>query len=222
MRTTSSIGRYRSGPQACGVRTVLNPYVHHVTDTWTTTAKVPARLLGVPPSLATPALPHLGASPLAPLFHHHMAEVRQVASHVDGLAAASLGSATLALARALVASVSGHDRLGREAMDDILLLRVKTYVRAHLTDVDLDPHTIAAANHVSTRQLYKICRRRTSSSNSGSSPNGSHTHTRNSLAPPRRVSRSPRSPTDGASSTPHTLPAGSARPMASHLANGRC
>lgn len=133
------------------------PYVHHVTDTWTTTAKVPARLLGVHPSLATPALPHLGASPLAPLFHHHMTQVRQVASHVDGLAAASLGSATLALARALVASVCGHDRLGREAVDDILLLRVKAYVRAHLTDVDLDPHTIAAANHVSIRQLYKVC-----------------------------------------------------------------
>jgi AraC-like DNA-binding protein len=131
--------------------------VHHVTDTWTTTVKVPERLLGVPPNLATPALQHLGNSPLAPLFTHHVAEVRRVAGHINGPAAASLGTATLALARALVASVSTDDRLAREASEDILLQRVKAYVRSHLANGDLAPHTIAAATHVSVRQLYKTC-----------------------------------------------------------------
>lgn len=136
---------------------LTQPYVHHVTDTWTTTAKVPRDLLGVPPSLATPALARLGASPLAPLFNRHLAEVREVAGDVSGIAASSLGTATIALARALVASVTEDDRLGRETMGDILLLQVKEFVRAHLTDRDLSPHTIATANHVSVRHLYKTC-----------------------------------------------------------------
>lgn len=114
-------------------------------------------LLGVPPSLATGALQHLSASPLAPLFSRHMAEVREVAGGLNDAAAASLGTATLALTRALIASVTDDDRLGRAAMGDILLLRVKEFVRAHLTDRDLDPHTIAAATHVSVRHLYKTC-----------------------------------------------------------------
>lgn len=136
---------------------LTRPYVHHVTDTWTTTAKVPHELLGVPSRLATPALQHIAASPLAPLFRRHMAEVRAVADGLNGVAAAALGTATLALARALIASVTDDDRLGREAMDDILLLQVKEFIRAHLTERDLDPHTIAAANHVSIRHLYKTC-----------------------------------------------------------------
>lgn len=136
---------------------LTRPYVHHVTDTWTTTAKIPRDLLGVPPTLATPALRHIGSSPLAPMFHRHMAEVRDVAGEVEGVAATSLGTATLALARALIASVTDDDRLGREAFADILLLQVKEFVRAHLTDRDLNPQTIAAANHVSVRHLYNTC-----------------------------------------------------------------
>lgn len=135
------------------------PFVHHVTDTWTTTVKVPERLLGVPPDLTTAALQHLGHSPLAPLFSHHVSEVRRVAGDVNGAAAASLGTATLALARALVASVAGDDRLAREASEDILLQRVRAYVRSNLADGDLGASRIAAAHHVSVRQLYKTCAR---------------------------------------------------------------
>ncbi|GAA4742365.1 helix-turn-helix domain-containing protein [Nocardioides endophyticus] len=136
---------------------LTQPYVHHVTDTWTTTAKVPHDLLGVPTRLATPALQHIGDSPLAPLFNRHMAEVREVAAGINPVAAASLGTATVALARALIASVTDDDRLSRESASDTLLLQVKEFVREHLTDRDLDPHTIAAANHVSVRHLYKTC-----------------------------------------------------------------
>ena len=144
-------------PSAVWATNFGQPYAHHVTDTWTTTAKVPLRLLGVPDDLVRPALEHAGRSPLAPLFRHHLARVRQVADDLNDAAAASLGTATLALARALFVSVSGDDELGREALDDILLMRVKAHIREHLADVDLGPTTIAAAHHVSVRQLYKAC-----------------------------------------------------------------
>jgi AraC-like DNA-binding protein len=136
---------------------LTRPYLHHVTDTWTTTAKVPHDLLGIAPRLATPAFSHIGDSPLAPLFIRHMTEVREVAGDLNPVAAASLGTATLALARALIASVTDDDRLSRETASDILLLQVKEFVREHLTDRDLNPHAIAAATHVSLRYLYKTC-----------------------------------------------------------------
>jgi AraC-like DNA-binding protein len=135
------------------------PYIHRVTDTWTTTAKIPFSMLGVPRELVSPALEHLNSSPLARVFSHHLADVRQIGDDVNDAAVASLGTATLALARALLISVSGDDGLRRGALEDILLLRVKAYVREHLRDSSLDPATIAAANHVSVRMLYKTCAR---------------------------------------------------------------
>ena len=146
-------------PAAVWATNLSVPYVHHVTDTWTTTTKVPLRLLGVPEDLVAPALEHVGRSPLAPLFNRHVAELRRVGDDLNQSAALSVGTATLALIRALVSSVSGDDRLGRESLDDILLLRVKAFVREHLGDASLDAATIAAANHVSLRQVYKACAR---------------------------------------------------------------
>ena len=132
-------------------------YDHRVTDTWTTTAKIPFRVLGVPRDLVDPLLQRIGGSPLAPVFGRHMADVRRVADDLDESAALSLGTATVALARALVTSVSGDDDLRRGSLEDVLLLRVKAYVRDHLGDARLDPARIAAAHHVSVRQLYRTC-----------------------------------------------------------------
>lgn len=134
---------------------LAEPYAHHVTDTWTTTAKVPARLLGVPLELVSPSLGQVGRSPLAPLFHRHMMHIRDVADDVDGVAVASLGTATTALARALLASVSNDAELERDALEDSLMPRVMAFIRTHLADARLDAASIAAANHVSERQLYK-------------------------------------------------------------------
>ena len=128
-----------------------------MTDTWTTTAKVPLPLLGVPHEVVAPLLARVHASPLAPLFGRHMAEVRRVADDVTPTSALALGTATVALARAVVTSVSDIEDLQRGALDDILLLRVKSYVRDHLGDPRLDPAAIAAAHHVSVRQLYRAC-----------------------------------------------------------------
>jgi AraC-like DNA-binding protein len=133
------------------------PYVHQVSDTRTITAKIPLHLLGVPHDLAGTAQEHLGKSPLAGLFFRHVLEVRRVADDLRGPAALALGTATLALARALFASVADDEHLGRETLEDILLLRVKAFVRENLDDPTLDPSRIAAATHVSLRHLYKTC-----------------------------------------------------------------
>ena len=135
------------------------PYVHQVSDTWTITAKLPLHLLGVPEGLAIPALEQVGRSPLAPLFSHHLVEVRRVGDDLDEATAAALGTATLALARALVTSVSSDERLGRQNLDDVLMLRITAYVRQHLRDPGLGPASTAAALHVSLRQLYRTCAR---------------------------------------------------------------
>lgn len=142
-------------PAAVWATNLAQPYTHHVTDTWTTTAKLPAHLLGIPLELVDPALGQIGRSPLAPLFHRHMMHIREVADDVNGVAVASLGTATLALARALLASVSNDAELEREALEDSLMPRAMAFIRAHLADASLDAASIAAANHVSVRQLYK-------------------------------------------------------------------
>ena len=71
--------------------------------------------------------------------------------------AAALGTATTELVRALLASAAQDERFSRPALADALLTRVMAYVRAHLTDPALSPHSIARAHSVSVRQLYKVC-----------------------------------------------------------------
>ena len=133
------------------------PYLHHIDDTHTLTLKLSFDVLGMPPDLVRPALAHLDKSPLATLFTSHLLEVRRVVDQVDRETALSLGTATLALARALVASVAKETRADRGPLDDVLLQRVKAFVLQHLGDPDLDAETIAAAHFVSVRHLYKLC-----------------------------------------------------------------
>jgi AraC-like DNA-binding protein len=133
------------------------PYEHRISDTRTLTAKLSSDVLGMPVDVVRPALEHLHQSPLAPLFKNHITEVRRAVDDVDGVAALSLGTATLSLARALLASVTPDSRMGRDAIEDALLFRVKAFVREHLGDSDLDGQTIAAAHFVSVRHLYKVC-----------------------------------------------------------------
>ena len=133
------------------------PYEHHISDTRTLTAKISNDVLGMPLDVVRPALEHLPMSPIAPLFRSHITEVRRVADDLDGVAALSLGTATVSLARALVASVSPDSRMSRDALEDALLLRVKAFVRGHLGESGLDAETIAAAHFVSVRHLYKVC-----------------------------------------------------------------
>lgn len=147
------------GPSQLWATDLTAPYVHHIEDTRTLTVKVAIATLGIPHDLVREALVHIGESPLAPLFVSHLTETRRVAHLVDGPASVALGTATLSLARALVASIGDDDRIGREALEDTLLLRVQAFVRRHLGNPALDAATIADAHHVSVRHLYKTCAR---------------------------------------------------------------
>jgi AraC-like DNA-binding protein len=133
------------------------PYKHRISDTRTLTARISHELLGMKVDAVRPGLRNLHRSPVAPLYTRHITDVCQVADDVDGAVALSLGTATLALARALVASVSPQSAARRDALEDVLLLRVKAFVGAHLADPDLDASAIAAAHFVSVRHLYKVC-----------------------------------------------------------------
>ena len=101
---------FKVQPSAIWATNFVQPYVHHVTDTWTTTAKVPLRLLGVPEDLVAPRWSTSAAARWPRCSATTWQHVRQVADDINDAAAASLGTATLALARALVISVSGDDR----------------------------------------------------------------------------------------------------------------
>lgn len=147
------------GPSRLWATDLTAPYVHRIEDTRTVTAKVAIATLGIPHDLVRQALVHIGESPLAPLFVNHLTETRRIAHLVDGPTSVELGAATLSLARALVASITDDDRMGREALEDTLLLRVQSFVRRHLGDAALDAETIAVAHHVSVRHLYKVCAR---------------------------------------------------------------
>jgi AraC-like DNA-binding protein len=90
------------------------------------------------------------------VFAQHLRTLGGQAGRLDaGMSNALLGTATVALARALITSAADDERLARESMSDTLLLRVQAYVREHLTDPQLTPEAIAAAHHVSVRHLYK-------------------------------------------------------------------
>ncbi|HEX6449095.1 MAG TPA: helix-turn-helix domain-containing protein [Trebonia sp.] len=113
--------------------------------------------LGLPAAAIRSAVGDLAASPLYELFQTHLLELyRCLEEDVPASAAESLGSATLELARAVIATV-GQGDLGRnDVANQALVTRIEAYVQQHLADPALTPETIARAHHISVRQLYKL------------------------------------------------------------------
>lgn len=146
--------------QVSGVNLVelTRPYfsrIPHGTDGWS--VKIPLAALSLHDGTVARARPGLIASPLHPLFARHLTSLGRAAEDLDAEAAALTGTATIALARALICSAAGRDdHQTRQAMADSLLIRAQAYVRTHLGDADLGPASIAAAHHVSVRHLYKV------------------------------------------------------------------
>lgn len=103
------------------------------------------------------AVGDLATSPLYELFQVHvLQQYRLLEEDIPVSAVESLGSATLELARAVIATV-GHDDLARnDVANEVLLTRVEAYVQQHLTDPALSPESVAHAHHISVRQLYKL------------------------------------------------------------------
>jgi AraC-like DNA-binding protein len=69
--------------------------------------------------------------------------------------AAMLGTATVELVRALIASAAEH-KDGRSAVAESLFTRITTYIRLHLSEADLGPARIAAEHNISLRYLHML------------------------------------------------------------------
>lgn len=122
------------------------------------TLHVPIDQLGVSADVVRRAMTGLHASPLYGLMVDHVRRVTaEAACLADDAAAPEIGAASIELARALLLSASRADGLARPVLAETLLTRVREYVRAHLTDPDLSPESVAAAHNISVRYLYKIC-----------------------------------------------------------------
>ncbi|GAB4589553.1 helix-turn-helix domain-containing protein [Nocardia sp. IFM 10818] len=99
------------------------------------------------------------ASPLYRLATSHVAELAELADQiVIDPAAREIGSASVELVRALMASAAGSDKCDGAAVPrEILLTRIRQFIRDNLADPRLGAPMIARAHNVSVRYLYKLC-----------------------------------------------------------------
>ena len=113
--------------------------------------------LGVPMDAIRTASRQLQASPLYPLVRDHIIRLTTMATDLSAdPTAVQVGVATVELMRALIVSAAQDDQLSREAMHSSQTARVQAYVRHHLTEPDLTPEKVAAANNMSIRALYAL------------------------------------------------------------------
>lgn len=114
--------------------------------------------LGLPIDLGRRAVLSVVESPLYELFRRHLGQVCDTADAVqdDEQARLLLGSATMDLARALLSTAAGGEHIARTVLHETESTRIRAYVDQHVGDRDLSPASIARANHVSLRQLYKV------------------------------------------------------------------
>jgi AraC-like DNA-binding protein len=119
---------------------------------------VPLELLGLPDQVVQEASLHLEVSPLYQLVSDHINALTDRADELSSdHAAAELGTATVELVRALLASAAHDRRYAAGALSQTLLTQIRDYVRRHLSDPRLGPEEVAAAHNISTRYLYKVC-----------------------------------------------------------------
>jgi AraC-like DNA-binding protein len=113
--------------------------------------------LCLPAETIRSAVGDLAASPLYELFQTHLLQLyRFLDEDVPASAAESLGSATLELARAAIATVGQGDLARNDAANEALVTRIEAHVQQHLADPALSPESIARAHSISVRQLYKL------------------------------------------------------------------
>jgi AraC-like DNA-binding protein len=116
--------------------------------------------LCLPPEVIRSAVGDLATSPLYELLQTHVLQLyRLLEEDIPASAAESLGSATLELARAVIATVGheDHEALARnDVANEALLTRIEVYVQQHLADPGLSADRIAHAHQISVRQLYKL------------------------------------------------------------------
>ncbi|MGA9870751.1 MAG: AraC family transcriptional regulator [Rhodococcus sp. (in: high G+C Gram-positive bacteria)] len=118
---------------------------------------VPIEALNLPRRVVKEAATRLPASPVYELLSTHINELTSAGDSIAGTEAArTLGESSVELARTLIASAFDGD-YARGMMAEVLLPRIKGYIRRHLADRDLTPDTIARAHDISTRKLFRLC-----------------------------------------------------------------
>ena len=111
--------------------------------------------LGLPADRLRAAVPRLSSSPLYGLARDHLTQLLALSEDtLTGVTRGRLGSATTDVLRALVSSAS--PATGRNAFDDSLRSRVVAYLNVHYREAGLTPGSVAAALHMSLRQLYVL------------------------------------------------------------------
>jgi AraC-like DNA-binding protein len=95
-------------------------------------------------------------NPLAAVTASFLASLGQSDVLDQPRAAELVVTPALELIRALVAAHVDDEVLSRKPLDRSLTLRIQRYIADHLGNRDLNAETIAAAHHVSVRQLYKV------------------------------------------------------------------
>ncbi|UOY03742.1 helix-turn-helix domain-containing protein [Blastococcus sp. PRF04-17] len=118
--------------------------------------QIPYDRLALPVDTVRRASGRLPASPLFSLVRAHLHRLARAApTTADDPGAASLGTATTELVRALLVSAAEDDRLAAPVLAETLVTTVLAYVGQHLREPDLTPERIARVHSVSVRQLYK-------------------------------------------------------------------
>jgi AraC-like DNA-binding protein len=119
--------------------------------------RIPLSALALPPDLIARSTA-VALTPGHPVAHLASSYFGRIASRPDLVttsAATALGQPSVELVRALITThldVGGADDSHRVTT----ALRIQEYVRAHLSDPQMTPASIAGAHHISVRQLYNV------------------------------------------------------------------
>lgn len=113
--------------------------------------------LGVPATSLRHAAGHLHTSPFFSIFRSHLGQLTAAADQLtDGHAAATAGTVTTELMRALLTTTAGADP--EPVPPEAEITRILAYARQHLHDRGLCAERIACAMNISLRHLYTLCR----------------------------------------------------------------
>jgi AraC-like DNA-binding protein len=120
--------------------------------------RVSTDALGLPAD-AVRAVTAQALTPQHPIADLALAYFQRLAARPDTFSRAdadAVSRPSIELFRALITTQLGAEHLSVEPLHATLRLRILEHVRANLADPELDAHRIAAAHHISVRQLYKV------------------------------------------------------------------
>ena len=118
---------------------------------------VPVDSLGLRHEMIRSAASRLRASPLYDMITTHLSEMTARADALTTSPAAPvLGETSIELTRTLLVSAYDTD-YARDALNELLMPRIRAFVKQHLADSTLNADVIADAHDISPRQLYRVC-----------------------------------------------------------------